>query len=136
VDGQDAHSALAWADVRGNRQYLSVGNLGSSSRVSLFLMDYARRRRLKILGTAEVIDVGAGVPAELAHLLDGDRTDGTVERLVTVAVHGYDWNCPQHITPRWSEAELADTLAPVRDELARLRAENARLRAERTDAAG
>ena len=136
VDGQDAHSALAWADVRGNRQYLSVGNLGSSSRVSLFLMDYARRRRLKILGTAEVIDVGDGVPAELAHVVDGARTDGTVERLVTVAVHGYDWNCPQHITPRWSEAELADTLAPVRDELARLRAENARLRAERTDTAG
>lgn len=129
ADRRDGHSVLAWADVRGNRQYLSVGNLGSEPRVSLFLMDYARRRRLKILGTAAVIDVDHGVPAELAHVADGPRTHGTVERLVTVAVHGYDWNCPRHITPRWTETELADTLAPVGDELARLRAENQRLRA-------
>ena len=135
TDRTDAHSVLAWADVRGNRQYLSVGNLASSPRVSLFLMDYARRRRLKILGTAAVIDVDHGVPAGLSPLVDDLRTRGTVERLVTVAVHGYDWNCPQHITPRWTESELADTLAPVRDELARLRAENQRLRAARPEGA-
>lgn len=136
TDHRDGHSVLAWVDVRGNRQYLSVGNLGSSPRVSLFLMDYARGRRLKILGTAAVIDVSQGVPADLSHLVEETRTSGMVERLVTVAVHGYDWNCPQHITPRWTEAELADTLAPVRDELARLRAENDRLRAAHTDPAG
>lgn len=136
ADGRDRHSVLAWVDVRGNRQYLSVGNLASSPRVSLFLMDYARRRRLKILGTAAVIDVAHGVPADLSHLVDETRTGGTVERLVTVAVHGYDWNCPQHVTPRWTESELADTLAPVRDELARLRAENKRLRSGGTDPAG
>lgn len=127
---------LAWADVRGNRQYLSVGNLASSPRVSLFLMDYARSRRLKILGTAAVVDVRDGVPAELSHLVDGPRSGGAVEQIVTVAVHGYDWNCPQHITPRWTEAELADALAPIRDELARLRAENALLRSGGADLAG
>ena len=124
----DRHSVLAWADLRGNRQYLSVGNLASSPRVSLFLMDYARRKRLKVLGTAAVVELDDGVPADLADLVTTAREQGRVERVVTVDVHGYDWNCPQHITPRWSEAELADTLAPVRDELARLRAENERLR--------
>ena len=124
----ERQSVLAWADLRGNRQYLSVGNLAASPRVSLFLMDYAHRRRLKILGTATVVDVGDGPPADLAHLVAAAREEGAVERVVTVDVHGYDWNCPQHITPRWSEAELAEALAPVREELARLHAEIDRLR--------
>ena len=124
----ERHSVLAWADLRGNRQYLSLGNLGFSPRVSLFLMDYAGRRRLKVLGTAAVVDVGDDVPADLAELVGAARAEGRVERVVTVDVHGYDWNCPQHITPRWTEAELGDALAPIRDELARLRAENERLR--------
>ncbi|MET7672096.1 pyridoxamine 5'-phosphate oxidase family protein [Micromonospora luteifusca] len=128
LDPVDGHSVLAWADLRGNRQYLSVGNLSASPQVSLLLMDYAHQRRLKIIGTARVTDVreadgpvdGLGVP--------GQR--GKVERLITVDVHGYDWNCPQHITPRFSEAELSDALAPMRDELARLRADNRALRAQ------
>ncbi|WP_244200535.1 pyridoxamine 5'-phosphate oxidase family protein [Micromonospora arborensis] len=126
LDPVDGHSVLAWADLRGNRQYLSVGNLGTSPQVSLLLMDYAHQRRLKIIGTAQVTDVreaeglveGLGVPGQ----------PGRVERLITVDVHGYDWNCPQHITPRFSEAELSDALAPMRDELARLRADNRVLR--------
>ncbi|MEU7800844.1 pyridoxamine 5'-phosphate oxidase family protein [Micromonospora arborensis] len=126
LDPVDGHSVLAWADLRGNRQYLSVGNLGTSPQVSLLLMDYAHQRRLKIIGTAQVTDVreaeglveGLGVPGQ----------PGKVERLITVDVHGYDWNCPQHITPRFSEAELSDALAPMRDELARLRADNRALR--------
>ena len=125
---RERHSVLAWADLRGNRQYLSVGNLAASPRVSLFLMDYAHRRRLKIIGTAAVVDVRDGVPAELVPLVAEAGAEGTVERVVTVDVHGYDWNCPQHITPRFTAAELEDALAPVRAELAHLRAENARLR--------
>ena len=125
---RERHSVLAWADLRGNRQYLSVGNLAASPRVSLFLMDYAHRRRLKIIGTAAVVDLRDGVPAELEPLVAEAGAEGTVERVVTVDVHGYDWNCPQHITPRFTAAELEDALAPVRAELAHLRAENARLR--------
>jgi hypothetical protein len=121
-------SVLAWADLRGNRQYLSVGNLTASPRVSLFLMDYAHQQRLKIIGTAETFDVRDGVPDHLAERLAANPPDGIVERLITVTVQGYDWNCQQHITPRYTEAELAQALAPVREELTSLRAENAALR--------
>ncbi len=136
---EGGHSVLAWADYRGNRQYLSVGNLAASPRVSLFLMDYANRRRLKILGTARVHDLGGtgpgGPPAEVVALAGrlapppGAGRPVTVERVVTVDVHGYDWNCPQHITPRWTEQELASVLGDLRGELERLRGENERLRA-------
>jgi hypothetical protein len=138
---EGGHSVLAWADYRGNRQYLSVGNLAASPRVSLFLMDYANRRRLKILGTARVHHLG-GAPADgppaaevvaLAGRLappSGPGRPVTVERVVTVDVHGYDWNCPQHITPRWTQRELTPVLGGLPDELARLREENERLRAE------
>ncbi|WP_238498386.1 pyridoxamine 5'-phosphate oxidase family protein [Streptosporangium sp. KLBMP 9127] len=124
----DGHSVLGWADLRGNRQYLSVGNLASSAQVSLFLMDYAHRQRLKILGTAHVVDVRDGTPADLLEGMIVPEQPGTVERVITVDVHSYDWNCSQHITPRWAEHELAHALEPVHDELTRLRAENAGLR--------
>jgi predicted pyridoxine 5'-phosphate oxidase superfamily flavin-nucleotide-binding protein len=126
-------SVLAWADLRGNRQYLSVGNLAASPRVSLFLMDYAHQQRLKIIGTAETFDVRDGVPDKLAERLATNLPGGVVERIITVTVHGYDWNCPQHITPRYTEAELAEALSPVREELSHLRAENAALRRQLAD---
>ena len=122
-------TTLGWADVRGNRQYLSVGNLGANPRAALFLMDYAHRRRLKVLGTAEILDVTATAPhvTTLAQQLAATGTGGRVERVVLLHVHAYDWNCPQHITPRFTAAELDDALRPVHDELTRLRAENADL---------
>ncbi|SCG55892.1 pyridoxamine 5'-phosphate oxidase family protein [Micromonospora zamorensis] len=128
LDPTDGHSVLGWADLRGNRQYLSVGNLGTSPRVSLLLMDYAHQQRLKIIGTARVTDVRDRASEGLLERLNVLGQPGKVERLITVDVHGYDWNCPQHITPRFSEAELADALAPIRDELTRLRADNHALR--------
>jgi len=137
---RDGHSVLAWADYRGNRQYVSVGNLASSSRIAVFLMDYAHQQRLKILGTARVLDIGAaGSPtdtdtAALATRLAPPPGPGRVplvERVITVDVHGYDWNCPQHIAPRWTQQELAPALAELQDELARLRAENEELRRAR-----
>ncbi|RKR86546.1 hypothetical protein BDK92_0777 [Micromonospora pisi] len=124
----DGHSVLGWADLRGNRQYLSVGNLGNSPRVSLLLMDYAHQRRLKIIGTARVTDVHDGTPGDLLERLRVPGQRGKVERLITIDIHSYDWNCPQHITPRYSAAELADALTPVHEELARLRADNRVLR--------
>lgn len=127
---------LGWADFRGNRQYLSVGNLGAAPRVSLLLIDHAHRRRLKILGTAEVVD--ARDDPALARRLTVPGYDARVERAVVVRVHGYDWNCPQHITPRFTADELRPALAPIEEELERLRDDNARLRAalaERADRA-
>ena len=119
----DDGATLAWADFRGNRQYVSVGNIGVRPRVSLLLLDTARQARLKVLGEARVVDDPS--PAlQAAVAVPGYRA--TVERVMTVAVRGFDWNCPQHITPRFTR----DQLAPALEELARLRSENAELRRE------
>jgi predicted pyridoxine 5'-phosphate oxidase superfamily flavin-nucleotide-binding protein len=127
---EDGASLLGWADYRGNRQYVTVGNLGASARVALFLMDYRGQQRLKILGEARVVDARHGAAAPLAEQVGTPGYRAQVERVITVRVHGYDWNCPQHITPRWTRAELAPTLQKVHDELAELRERNRRLEQE------
>jgi len=111
---------IAWADFRGNRQYVSVGNLAGDDRVALIAMDYAARRRLKILGHAEALEVGAddGLAARLA--VPG--YDARVERAVRVRVAAFDWNCPQHITPRFTLAEVEDAARPLRERVAELEA--------------
>ncbi|MCX2731568.1 pyridoxamine 5'-phosphate oxidase family protein [Saccharopolyspora sp. NFXS83] len=96
---------LGYADVRGNRQYITDGNVRGDDRVALFFMDYATRTRLKLFGHAAVRDAAA--EPELAARLDDPRTEGRVEQLVLIAVEGYDWNCPKHIPHRYSEADLA-----------------------------
>jgi predicted pyridoxine 5'-phosphate oxidase superfamily flavin-nucleotide-binding protein len=121
-------TTLGFADFRGNRQYITTGNVQANDRVSLFLMDYAHRRRLKIFGHMRIID--AADDAALAERLAVPSYPGRVERLVLIAVEAFDWNCPQHITPRFTQAELETALVPVRDELAALRRENERLRRE------
>lgn len=118
---------LGFADFRGNRQYITTGNVGANDRVSVFLMDYAHRERLKIFGRARIADA-ADEPA-LAERLAVPGYAGRVERVVLITVEAFDWNCPQHITPRFTQLELEAALAPVRDELAALRRENERLRA-------
>ncbi|AEY85444.1 pyridoxine 5`-phosphate oxidase [Streptomyces hygroscopicus subsp. jinggangensis 5008] len=128
---EEGASVLGWADFRGNRQYVSTGNLKSSDKASLFLMDYANQARLKILGEARVTDVRA---AEAEPLLEKVCVSGyraRIERIITVKVHAYDWNCPQHITQRWTEAELAPYIGDLQAELERLRKENRELRQQR-----
>ncbi|MDP3493264.1 MAG: pyridoxamine 5'-phosphate oxidase family protein [Hyphomonadaceae bacterium] len=117
---------LGFADYRGNRQYVSVGNLVTDDRVSIFLMDYPNQQRLKLLGHARSIDRAA--EPELFARLEDDYP-ARIERGVIVTLEAFDWNCPQHITPRHTEAELVELLAPVREELKALRIENAALRA-------
>ena len=107
----DAHT-LAFADFQGNRQHVSEGNLAGDDRVALILMDYANRRRLKLLGHARVANA-ADEPA-LATALTQVGYDATVERVMVIRVEAFDWNCPQHITPRFSEAELEPVLEPLR----------------------
>ncbi len=121
-------TTLGFADLRGNRQYLSLGNLTADDRLCLFLMDYGHRARLKIFGRARFHDLAA--EPELARRLIVPGYRAVPERGVTIKVEAFDWNCPQHITPRFSEAELAPALAPVRQRLEELEIENARLRAE------
>jgi len=112
-------TALAFADYGGNRQLLSTGNLAVDDRVSLFLMDYAHRRRLKILGHARVADVREH-PELLEDLAVEDGAE--VERVVVIDVLSFDWNCPQHITQRFTLAEVEAAVAPLHREIERLRA--------------
>lgn len=117
---------LGFADYRGNRQHVSTSNLVADPRVSLFLMDYPNRRRLKILGHARIAT--AAEEPELLSRLMPEGYKALPERAYLIDVVGFDWNCPQHITPRFTEAELASALKPMADELTRLRAENEQLR--------
>ncbi len=117
---------LGFVDFRGNRQYITLGNLRTNDRVALFLMDYPSRTRLKILGQAEVKDAAAD-PA-LVHRLTVPGYRAAVERAVLIHLLGFDWNCQQHITPRWTEEELAEGMEPLRRRVADLEAENAALR--------
>ncbi len=119
-------STLGFADLRGNRQYVTAGNVAADDRVSLFLMDYAHQRRLKIFGHLRMIDAGAD--PDLVSGLAVPGYAGTVERAALIRVEAFDWNCPQHITPRFTQAEVEQALAPMRREIERLRAENERLR--------
>lgn len=114
---------IGYADLSGNRQYISRGNLDGNSRVALILMDYANQRRLKILGRMTFTE-----GAEAAASLLPERQNHPAERAAIIAVEGLDWNCPQHITPRYTETELAPHLNALGAELAQLRAENARLK--------
>jgi predicted pyridoxine 5'-phosphate oxidase superfamily flavin-nucleotide-binding protein len=95
---------LAFADFRGNRQYISTGNLQASDKVCLFLMDYRRRARLKVYAHAEVVALDADPALTAQVVVPGYR--GKPERIVRLRLEAFDWNCPQHITPRWSEAEI------------------------------
>ncbi|MEL7453557.1 MAG: pyridoxamine 5'-phosphate oxidase family protein [Pseudomonadota bacterium] len=117
---------LAFADYRGNRQYVSTGNVLSDPRVSLFLMDYPNTARLKLLGRAQV-KLASDAPDLAAKLAVPDQ--GKVERLFMIDVDAFDWNCPQFITPRYTTEELAETLAPYVEEIRQLRTEVAFLKA-------
>lgn len=101
---------LAFADFRGNRQYISTGNLNSGGKAMLFLWDQARRMRLKIWVTADVSHPEDN--PDLATQLIDPKYRGNVERLVTFTVQAFDWNCPQHITPRYTVEEF-ETLGIV-----------------------
>ena len=95
---------IGWAEFPGNRQYVSIGNTAVDDRVSLFFMDYPGRRRLKMLGHMSVWDV-ADRP-ELFEALSVRGYKAKIERAVILAIVGFDWNCPQHITPRYTIPEM------------------------------
>ncbi len=117
---------IAYADFRGNRQYLSVGNLAVNDRVSLILMDYPNRQRLKIWGRVKLIDAD-DAPELIAELHD-ETYRGRPERTVMITIEAFDWNCPQHIPRRFTLEEFEDDFTSLREEITRLRAENKRLK--------
>lgn len=121
---------LAFADYRGNFQYLSIGNLSANSKACLFLMDYPRRARLKMYVHADVVALDAD-PDMTEKVLGG--ASGKVERIIRLRLQNFDWNCPQHIVPRFTETELDSALQPIRQRLESLEAENAQLRSQLAD---
>ena len=117
---------LAFADYRGNRQYISTGNLATNDRAALILMDYPHQRRLKLYAHVESRDLASN--PELAAELALPSYRAKVERGLVIHLEAFDWNCPQHITPRYTLEELEDVLAPIREKINKLEAENAALR--------
>jgi predicted pyridoxine 5'-phosphate oxidase superfamily flavin-nucleotide-binding protein len=114
---------IGFADFRGNRQYVSVGNLMTDDRVSLFFMDYPNRTRLKLFGRARII--GLDDDTLLSRLEMADYR-ARIERGLIITVEGFDWNCPQHITERYSLEEVHAMTAPLTARIAELEAELAR----------
>jgi uncharacterized protein len=121
-------TTLGFADFRGNRQYISLGNISADDRVALILMDYPNRTRLKILAHMEARELDAA--SDLASRLALPRYRGKPERAFLLHLETFDWNCPQHITPRFTAAEIETAVSPLRTRLAVLEAENRALRAQ------
>lgn len=111
-------STLGFADFAGNRRYVTVGNLGENPNVFLFLMDYPARRRLKIRGTAAIETDPATVRA-----LATEAYDAVVERAIVIRVSHWETNCDAHITPRWTEEDVAARMAPLEARIAALEAQ-------------
>ncbi|WP_377158026.1 2Fe-2S iron-sulfur cluster-binding protein [Roseateles sp. UC29_93] len=113
---------IGFADFRGNVQYLSVGNLRKDDRISMIVVDYPNRRRLKLLGRVELVEAGDSAQGDAAIAAVSDPAYGaTVERAFLIRIEGWDWNCPQHITPRFTEAEVATLMAPMRAQVQKLK---------------
>lgn len=115
---------LAFADYGGNKQYLTLGNLSENPRAFLFLMDYANRQRMKIWGTAHVVEDD---PALTQSLADPDYK-AKPERAIVVTVEAWDSNCRQHITPRYAEDQIAPAMAKLTRRIRELEAELAALK--------
>jgi uncharacterized protein len=115
---------LGFADFRGNLQYISVGNASVNKKAALILMDYPSRRRLKILGEIEFHE--AADRPDLIEKLAISNYEAKVERAAIIHVKGFDWNCPQHITPRYSMDEISVLVKPLYDHVESLEAELAK----------
>lgn len=119
-------ATLAFADLRGNKQYISLGNTVTNPKVSLILMDYAHQARLKIYAEMETVDID-GHP-DLASLVIPEGYENIAERIVLLHVIAFDWNCPKYITPRYTIEEINEMLGPLQNHIEELESEVARLK--------
>jgi predicted pyridoxine 5'-phosphate oxidase superfamily flavin-nucleotide-binding protein len=121
---------LGFADYRGNRQYITLANLSENDRAFLFLIDPARKQRIKLWGRARMVE---NDPALVEKLFDAGYK-ARPERAILFTIEAWDVNCSQHIVARFSEAELEEAFNTVRAKIAALEEENARLRAQLAEA--
>ncbi len=112
---------LAFIDFTGNKQYISIGNLATNKNVALIMVDYPNKARLKIYAKAEIVELKGNM--ELFEFLVPDDYKFTPERMLILHIEAYDWNCPQHITPRYTVEEIEKALAPQREYIAKLESE-------------
>jgi predicted pyridoxine 5'-phosphate oxidase superfamily flavin-nucleotide-binding protein len=124
----DDHT-ITFADFRGNKQFVTTGNIATDNRVALIMVDYPRQTRLKILGRAEIFD-GEAVRDWIERLKEKGYK-AVIERVYVIRIEAFDWNCPQHITPRFTAEQIQEALAPFERRLQDLERENKELR-ERT----
>lgn len=117
---------IAFANFTGNKQYISEGNLATDNRVALILVDHPRQARLKLLGTAEILE--GDQAREWIGRVRLPEYKAMVESVFVIHIEAFDWNCPQHIVPRFTEEEIQDALAPVEERIRKLEDENERLR--------
>lgn len=115
------NKTLGFADFRGNLQYISIGNLSVNNKVALFLMDYANQKRLKIFAEAEVRDAESA-PEVIENLKDSDYK-AVIERAIILNIKGFSWNCPQHITPRYTIEQIKTMTQPLYEHIEKLEAE-------------
>ncbi|MFZ6818963.1 2Fe-2S iron-sulfur cluster-binding protein [Undibacterium sp. Ji22W] len=112
-------NTIGFADFSGNRQYLSVGNLQANERIAMILMDYREQRRIKIWGRVKIVHEHEA--PELIARLEMPAYRARIERAFIITVEAWDWNCPQHITPRYTDEDIEQLLAPMQAEIAKLK---------------
>lgn len=110
---------IGFADFRGNKQYVSVGNVLGDDRVALFFMDYANRARLKLYGRVRLVGDG---PSDVLKRLQMPEYEAAVERGFVIGIEAFDWNCPQHITPRYTSGQVEAATAALRRRIGELEA--------------
>ena len=119
---------IAFADYAGNKQFISAGNLLTDGRAALIMVDYPAQVRLKILGHVQVLE-GEAAKDWLPRVADADYR-ARVERVFVIRVEAFDWNCRQHITPRYTAEEIQEAIAPLEERVRQLEQENEKLRSE------
>ena len=122
------HETLGFLDFSGNKQYISAGNLATHNQVSLFILDQAAKARLKIFAHASILSIEDN--PDLFEKLNLEDYKFKPERIILLKVNAYDWNCPQHITPRYTVEEIEQEFAVQHEYINKLRAENAALKAQ------
>jgi uncharacterized protein len=125
------NQTLALADFRGNKQFISTGNLLTDNRVAMILVDYPRQARLKILGHVEVLE-GENATGWIQRV-QMPGYNAVIERVFVIQMEAYDWNCPQHINPRYTAEEIRDAVHDVEQKLLSVEKENEELRQEIKD---